>query len=367
MAVEMAPAPTGRRDVSMHVPYHIPDNSELITYADYLAETAPADFLKPGRLIARRGQLNMAETIRNLPPDISEDDFRGQTELSCFTECATDLYADQIVKIAKKDGQEWMVIYINKVWRPDEYTHSDPFKEGILEMGWYESEVDQRMEEANEVLFTDGEDYSTMGMSVYQIVQEYLTDRWYKYAHKLSYRYSPEFAQDVLNVGKRETLHTVWATKLTAIQLGQNPELLDHVAAVLIGFRMPGNLIVPEQQAQVKRWMPHLTDIKEAESGLIKTIAKITEPDDADTAGDLLIDLASRAGKKVGPMELRYARPLLRQFRTLIGEAVLHKYVLPNSRPFDKTDYGMFGRMRTKARSGMETLLPDSLISLVAA
>lgn len=369
MAVENAPALQGYRDVSMHVEYHVPDNSELTSRVDDIVATAPANFLKPGRLIARRGQLNMAATIANLPPDISEADFVGQTELSCFTECATDLYAGQIIKAAKRDKQDWMERYIKEVWVPDEYTHSDPFKEALLEMGWSESEVDKRMQEANSVLFTDGDNYSTMGTSVFQMVQEYLTDRWYKYAYKLSKDHSPDFAQDVLAVGRRETLHTVWATEFTAIQLGQNPDLLDHVGAVLVDFRMPGNLIVPEQQAQVARWMPHLTDIKEAEIGLIKTISKITQYDDSDTAGSLVIDLVGRTDRKVGPIELRYARPLMRRFRTLIGEAVLQKYVLPNSKLFDHRDIasGTYGQLRGKVRRGLESLLPESLITLVSS
>ena len=319
----------GRKEHLLTQSYAIP--AAAVARLESLVERIEAN---PGDLIdlhdfeARQRDLDVKQVIQTLREGLTEEDLTGILKLALLTECATDSYAIAIRERAHRFGAGWLARFNDNVWTPDEYTHSDPYKLILMNLGFAEAELDREIKETQEREFVHYGGDTPVHVTTFGMVQEYLTDNWHGLIAKLLKRASPQAAYMAYRVKRRETLHTLWYRDMTAIQVEANPSLVFHVADEAARFRMPGNSLVPELQAQSPRWLPLLgADMERILRDLLRLFHETLGS--ARLTGAFIVAIAAEKGVRVGPIQLRQAAPALNRLGGpgygLIGEALLER------------------------------------------
>ena len=321
----------------------------------------PGDMIDVKRLEEQSAQLDISRVIDTLPEGISSEDFVGILKLAMLTECATDSYAAVFQEGAEKYDAPWLDRFNQTVWVPDEYTHHTPYKYMLLSLGYTEEELEREMRETKERTYEHRSGNSPVELTTYGTVQEFLTDHWHGLIAKLLKPAAPYAAHAANLVKRRETLHTVWYRDMTALQVEENPELIELVGKSLTTFQMPGTTLVPEYGPKALDWMQasHV-DFAQLARDLIRHFSE--SAGSVKRSGQLLVDMAVYRDYPIGPFPAKFVRAAMNRLGGagygLLGEAVLEKVGLPvPARWIGKPDSGIhfhtgvYEKIRTKMRN----------------
>jgi hypothetical protein len=325
----------------------------------------------PGRTIDPHEfetSVDTRKALTSLPEGISEDDFAGILKLAMLTECATDTYAYEISTRARQFSAGWLERFNERVWKPDETMHAEPFKLMLLGLGFSEAELDREIAEtqAKEFEHTGGD--SPVHVTTFGMVQEYLTDHWHGLIAKLLRPALPEAASMAYRIKQRETLHTVWYRDMTVMQLEANPDFVADVAFELARFRLPGNALIPDLQAEATRWLPLMgADFSRIARDLVRLLyMTVGSP---RMMGRLAIELTETKGKTIGPVRPHQLHAVLNRFNGwgygLVGEAVLERMGLEFMFQTDvdkaRRQHDVTFRVRERLRTWLARQLPNNV------
>ncbi len=326
-------------------------------------EANPGRFIDPKEMADSSEAIDVTEVLESLPDGLSRQDFVDILRLAMLTECATESYAAVFREGARVHDAPWLARFTDRTWVPDELTHASPYKAMLLSLGFGEVELDRQMADVQEIHYGHCCGITPVELTTYGMVQEQLTDQWHGLIADLIKPAAPYAARMANRVKARETQHTMWYREMTAIQVAGNPALLPLVADTIMGFQMPGRQLAPELQGRALHWMPHLkTDFTRVAKDLVRNFSAVAGSPRG--SGELLADVASRRGYSIGPIPIRMAKVILRQFGGLgyeiLGEAVLERVGLPFARPKDVEGQGqpgllwrLGGRVRKAVRSSV--------------
>lgn len=330
--------------------YAIPDSAvdNLNRVVDRI-ESRPGRFVDINELKARSADLDVRRVMETLPDHISESDFVGILRLAMLTECATDSYAAVFTQGAAEFNAPWLERFNQTIWVPDEHTHYTPYKYMLMSLGYSEEELVRNMEEVKAKEYYHCCGYTPVELTTYGVMQEHLTDNWHGIIAKLLRPTSPYASSAVTLVKRRETLHTMWYRKMTAIQVEGNPELLGLIVDTLGNFQMPGTRLVPDLGTRAMEWMTALNvDFKRVAQDIVRNFSEVAGS--VRRSGEMVMLMAARNGYKVGPVPAGVAQRFMKTFggHGLIGEAMLDKVGLPL--PADRPT-GLHGSVRSKVRT----------------
>lgn len=217
------------------------------------------------------GQIDLAESVKNfnrnavvatLPEGISENDFVRIQLLSYLTEVPTLSYAGIFVESAKRYDAPWLKAFTEDIWTPDELQHGDPFKAVLLGMGYSNEELERQAKETKQKVYEHYSGVTPVHLTMFGLLQEYLTDHWYRLTRPMLKNSSPQNAEEINQVRIRETLHRLWYQQLTAIQIEDNPrQFVPYIGSSLADFKLPGNYLTEELlqlQGSARAWIPKL-------------------------------------------------------------------------------------------------------------
>lgn len=330
-------------------------------------ESSPIGSVRPGEMTPLKDDLNVKAVVADLPEGLSEEDLVGIISLSMLTECATDSYAQVFLDAAKEYDAPWLGRFTERVWVPDEYTHTDPFKHLLRDMGFSEQELEAAIKETKEKTYIHTCGKTPIELTTFGMIQEFLTDHWYGMLAKLLRRTAPEAARLATRVKRRETLHYVWYKEMSMIQVHDDPGLLPLVANTVTSFTMPGGSLVPQYQGRVLDWMtPAGTDFNYNARQMVRHLFDIAG--DSKRAGQLLLDVAVVGGINLGRISTVRLQSVIDRLGgvgyELLGEAVLESVGLPmppgvGAHVDSKiagavpTPSALYERMRSKVRSAI--------------
>ncbi len=294
-------------------------------------EARPGAMVDPRVFDEIQGTIDARKVLSTRPEGLSEEDLIGILRLAMLTECATDLYGDLIRSNAIKYDAPWLVRFNDRVWVPDEMSHATPYRILLQELGFSDDELQRQITAAQQTVYEHNSGNLPIQLTTFGMVQEYLTDNWHGLIAKFIRPTAPVASRMIAHIKRRETLHTIWYRDMTAMQLEGRPDSLPLVAHTLATFRMPGNSIVPELQAESPRWLPLLNaDYDRIGRDLIRLIYETMG--DARRSGQLVIELAAEKGMALGPLPLRHVRSAVNKLGGpgygLFGEAMLEKFGL---------------------------------------
>ena len=352
----------------MSSPYVLPsDTTARLNLIVHEIETGPLATVPPGEMDPPDVPLNIKAVVDDLPEGLDEEDMVGIISLSMLTECATDSYAQVFLDAAKEYDAPWLGRFTERVWVPDEYTHTDPFKLMLMDLGFSETELKASIKETQEKVYVHTCGKTPVELTTFGMIQEFLTDNWYGMIASLFQNKAPEAARMATRVKRRETLHYIWYKDLTAVQVQADPGLLPLVAHAVTSFSMPGGSLVPQYQSRVLSWMkPAGTDFQRNAREMIRQMYEIAG--DSKHAGQLLIDIAVASGISIGALSSSRLQGMLDRIGglgyALLGEAVLECVGLPlpagvGDRVDDKligtvpTPGALYDRLRGKVRGAI--------------
>ena len=345
--------------------YAIPDSTlkRLETIVDRI-EADPGRSLSPEEFDV---ELDTSRLFSTLPPGLTEDDFVGVLKLAMLTECATDVYVQEISSRAREYDSPWLERFNENVWKPDEYLHAEPFKRILLALGFAEAELDREIEETQAGTFEHVGGNSPIHVTTFGMVQEYLTDHWHGLISKILRPSMPGAAAMTARIKQRETLHMIWYRDMTAIQVESNPDFVHNVAYELNHFRLPGNSLIPELQAKAEGWLPLMgADFDQIVRDMVRLLHNCARTPEG--LGRLVFDLGSWKNRKLGLVKPGHLQWALNRFDGwgygLVGEAVLERvgcaYLFKHQHRED-TREGIAERGRSVMRSWLAKQLPVSI------
>lgn len=182
--------------------------------------------------------------------------------LSLITESLTDQYSETFQTGAYIYKAEWLKNYVVGFWEPDENGHADPFKNVLISFGIDKYKIDREISEARESVeykAHHGSSLHPIALTTYGTIQECITDYWYE----LQRNFVPHLSNTskVINkVKAREALHTIQFREMTALQLEQDPSLMEEIIHTAVTFSMPSNHIplVADLEAKTRYWIPRM-------------------------------------------------------------------------------------------------------------
>ncbi len=292
-------------------------------------EANPGRMVDPAEIADLKGTMDVRATMDQLPEGLSEDDFTGILKLAMLTECATDSYATAIQERSDTYDTPWLGRFNQNVWVPDERCHADPYREMFLTLGYSEAELDAEILETQEREYIHRSGDTPVHITTFGMIQEYLTDNWHGLIADLLKSSSPAASHIANRIKQRETLHTIWYRDMTALQVEANPHLIQHVGEALVGFRMPGQELLPALQNRVPGWLPSMNaNFDLMTKDLVRHIHG-SLGDSLHNSGELLVSIAAERDMKLGPVHPSHLRKALNRLGGpgygLIGEALLMK------------------------------------------
>lgn len=302
-----SPSETG---LSVVKEYRISDEarSRLDKYVDRLEIVSPSRLITPKEISVYSQGLNMNRLEEGLLScGLSPEDFEDAVWLAALTECATFTYADQFYKVSRKYNQPWLGRFTEKVWVPDELMHTDPFTNMLLQMGNSQEKIDAKIKRAQNAKFTIGDNDTPVQASDFGMNQEKLTDHWYELiANVAEASGSPEAAKITRRVKQRETYHMVWYKDMTAVQVEDNPNLIEQVAETSAAFQLPGNEVAPYYQAKATDLIVRMgADIPRLKKDIYKLSAEaVGGAQKGENVGMLILKIAEENGMHIaGPLK----------------------------------------------------------------
>lgn len=291
-------------------------------------DEAPGDLIDPRSFIELQEGIDVKDVVATLPEGLDETDLIGILKLALLTECAAETFAGAIEERAQRFNAPWLSRFNQEIWLPDELTHHTPYKLILMSLGFSEAELDREIKDTQAIPFEHRGGDLPVQVTTFGTLQEYLTDNWHGLVGKLLKPAAPRAAYMSTRIKRRETLHTMWYRDMTALQLEADPGLLPEVAEALLKFEMPSNQVAPELQSEAPRWLPLMgADFERITKDLIRLLHEATGS--VRRTGELLMELASARGYKLGPVSTRHIQFALNRLGGpgygLVGEAVLEK------------------------------------------
>ena len=222
--------------------------------------------------------------------------------LSFITESLTEQYAETFHKGAHIHEAQWLSDYITGFWEPDEKGHADPFRNVLTDFGIDKRKLEIEVELANEQTnysSKHGSGLHPISLTTYGLIQECITDYWYE----LQRSFFPSKSYTAKAIGQvkgREALHTVQFKTLTAIQLEQDPLLLELIIQTIKNFQMPANHIptVSSIEHRTQSWIPHMNgSIYELLKRILSNIYAVLQ--DKGLFGKILLEYASESEQRI--------------------------------------------------------------------
>ena len=311
------------------VDYRLPSNAT--TRLDQMVddiEARPGAFVSVQEFLEAEATVDMRRVAQGLPEGLSQENFVDILRLALLTECATESYAAVFSASARQFNAPWMGRFIENVWVPDELSHHAPYKLLLLKMGYPEEQMLREIKETQEKHYVHHCGDTPIQLTTFGVVQEYLTDNWHGLIANMIEESAPVASRAILQVKRRETLHTAWYRDMTGVQIEGNPKLLPLVAESIVKFRMPSNVLVPELQNQARSWMPYMNaDFERMLKDLVRLVHQISG--DASRMARLLVYIAATSRHTAGPIPVRTLKRIIDRLGGtgygLIGEAILHR------------------------------------------
>jgi len=333
-------------------------------------ESSPGDLIRPHEFDDCATVLDVRGVLKDLPDGISEADFVGILRLALLTECATESYANVISTIGRECDAGWLSRFTDRVWAPDELTHHTPYRLMLQSLGFSDEELGRDIRDTQEKLYAHTGGRTPVHITTYGMIQEYLTDNYHGLIAKTLRKSAPEAAAMVFRVKRRETLHTAWYRDMTALQLESNPRFVEDMASEINCFDMPGASLVPELQAQGKRWQQLMgANVEQIFRDLLRLAHDILGS--SRLTGELVLKLAADRNVDIGPLSASQVSKAISRLggigHGLIGEAVLEKAGLGYTfeRPAGKQDSGFrpYEGVQEKVRSLLRGWIRDHIPS----
>lgn len=317
-------------------------------------EANPGRMINPAELAEAYESADVSRVVESLPEGLTREDLVDILKLAMLTECATETYADVFREGARRHDAPWLARFVDKVWVPDESTHTDPFRAMLLTLGFEEAELDRQIRDVQQMPYEHCCEVEPLALATFGMIQEQLTDQWHGLIANLVKPAAPHAAHIANRVKGRETLHTMWYREMAAISIAGDPGRLDNVATAIMGFKMPGNQLVPELQGQALRWMPHLgVDFALVAKDLVRNFSEVAGS--PRRSGELLTEVASRRGFSVGPIPMRFARVLMARLGgfgyEVVGQAIIERVGLPLARWRQAEGAGLRSRIKERIQS----------------
>ena len=346
--------------------YYLPPSaaSKLEALVDEI-EARPGPMVDTAAMREACDRLDVRSVVAQLPDDLTEEDLVGILKLAMLTECATDSYSAVFQEGAAEFDAPWLARFNTRVWTPDEHTHYTPYKFMLQSLGHTEEELDNEMREVQERNYDHCCGRTPIELTTYGIVQEYLTDNWHGMISQLLRPAAPYAATCTAMVKRRETLHTVWYRDMTAVQVEENPQMLDMVAGTVQSFQMPGTRLVPQFGTRALEWMSKAgVDFGRVARDLVRNFHEVAG--NMKRTGQLFIDLAAIRGVNIGPLPVSAARRLLDRIGGagygLVGEAVLDKFGIPRPTAADQArPVSLPPRLYEAVRSRLRGMVVDRI------
>jgi len=364
--------------------YHLENSQPFEKYVDDLeAETSPElsnkkdyyGFLKKEDFEAAEAEVLDKQILER---DLSKmgmtmEQFTGAVKLAMLTECATESYSPKFVNSGKRKNQPWLGRFTEKIWVPDELSHADPFRILLLKLGVSEAEIERDIKVAQEANYNYGDEHSPVAITTFGWLQEYLTDHYHGLIAKTVKNAAPKTSHLITAVKKRETLHTMWYRDMTAMQVGQNPDLIVPVVASLRDFHLPGNEVAPGLQDRATEFLKAMgADFGQVKKNIIRHVygslgdLKNNPRENMQNAGKLVLEMAAQSGTKIGPFSAEHMQIAFSKNakygaagETLFGEALLEAAGL--GEPIKKQDVGTPGKIRALARTKGAVIIGEHL------
>ena len=326
----------------------------------------PGDLIDLKVMEAAADKVDVKAVVQSLPDNISEEDFVGILKLAMLTECATDSYAAIFQEGAEAYNAPWLTRFNQKVWVPDEYTHSTPYRLMLLSLGYTEAELQAEIRETQERTYDHCCGITPVELTTYGTVQELLTDNWHGLIAQLLKPQAPYAVYCSNLIKRRETLHTVWYRDLTAVMVEENPELISFVGKTLSTFQLPGTMLIPQYGGMALTWMQALNvDFAHLAKELIRNFG--VTAGNVKRSGMLVMEMAVAREFPIGPFPSRFVRGAMNRLGGpgygLIGEAMLQKVGLniPSQKGPQDSGYRFYSGAYEKIRSKMRTFIADKI------
>ncbi len=309
--------------------YGLDNDSKLTNYVGNLEATAPAGFINPDKLKDLAEKIDLTPSLIQLPEGITIEDFEKMNWLSALTECATSAYANAFAESADKYDALWLGNFTRNIWEPDEMAHHAPFEKILLQLGVPQDLITNEVKRVQSLDYIHESGFTPAHLTAFGMVQEFLTRNWYTDSRKILKTASPEAAQMVHMVEIREALHTRWYRDMTAMQIEENPELIQNVAESIKRFQMPGNLLVPQLQEKASKWLQslHNNDL----TGLKRDIVKLVQAaigGSTNNLGRLMVEIGAQSDSWIERVTMEQAKKGLDSFGDGNGYGILGEGVL---------------------------------------
>ena len=252
--------------------------------------------------------------------------------LSLITESLTEEYSKTFRIGAKKYSCAWLHRYVTEFWEPDELGHADPFKNILVDFGLDQTLLEKEIKDARDqtdYFLRHSSGFHPISLTTYGMIQECITDYWYE----LQRGFFPgeSNTSKVLSLIKgREALHTVQFRDLTAIQIENDPKLIEEVAFAVINFKMPANHIpiVKGIESKTQGWIPKMNG--NTTELITRVIANIQQSlNDKAMLGRIILQYSSREDKKffeaIPQNTLIYCLSKVKGGYGLVGELILEQ------------------------------------------
>ncbi len=287
----------------------------------------PGEFVHPDLTREIGEGLDVSAVGRSLPEGMGIEDFRDALMLGYRTEAATETYDHQFQMVADLFGVGWLGRFNAEVWSPDEKTHNLPYFDSLVDLGYYPSDLIRIAREDLAREFEHRGVLTPIGVTWFGTIQERVTDGYHGVVAKTVRASSPVAADRIVRVRKRETLHTVWYNRFTAIQVQYNPELLEQVAIATAKFEMPEHQVAPDlahRGGELGQMMG--ADYRAWVRDLVRYMHELTN--DVNKTGRLMLDLAAARGDSLAGMNPKILRSVLTFLRQngFVGEIVLESF-----------------------------------------
>ena len=325
-------------------------------------EANPGKLISPGALEAKECDVDIVQLTASLPAGLGEEDLVGILRLALLTESATESYGAKIQQCAEDAGAAWLGRFNQRIWVPDESTHYLPYKRMLLGLGWAEETLDRDIRDTREKEYVHYGGDLPIHMTTFAMIQEFLTDTYHGLIAGLLRPTAPLAAQMVMEVKRRETLHTVWYRDMTALQIEGNPDYVVEVAEQVSQFEMPSLSLVPELHQQGMRWQQAMG--VEPEKTLRQLVRCIHEAlGDVRLTGEMMVRIGASQNVQMGPISASQINGILQRIGGvgygLIGEAVLERIGLGYLFRRRAASIGGYEQLRSVARSWLASRLPD--------
>lgn len=205
-------------------------------------------------------------------------------------ELPTDLYANQLIRSARKDGAVWLERMVGELWRPQERPHGILLREAAIRCGAVTAtEFDRERIIINDPDFPLGRDYESEEATTYGRFQEYYGFKFYD-AQERSIE-EPIIKQVLHDIKLQEIIHC------GIYDHGMRFASPEAIVRAMRPFKMPGHATSPRFQRDSNRWAQEFGfDYKGTTRGTVRVLLDRTG---YEGLGEIVTSEAFRSGRSL--------------------------------------------------------------------